>query len=250
MEETPVVEQDQAFAWERLDLALFAAFSVATVLFLPLVALVLMRVLQPDLEVTNLSGVQQVLIQALMDLVLVGFIIFLIRTRHGGPVLRTLRLIPGTSFSRAFLIAAGCFLAITVVAISAIFPTPSESPLEKLLTTIPSIIAFVVFGIAFAPLLEEVIFRGFLFGALMDVAGPRSAVVATSLLFAALHAYQLWGNWPAVAVIFLVGYILTVIRQRTDSLIPSIIMHTAYNATIFGISGLGALLGFGSEPQG
>ncbi len=59
------------------------------------------------------------------------------------------------------LIAAGAFLAITVLLVSSFFPTPSDSPLEKLLTTTPSIVMFVVFGIAAAPILEEIIFRGF-----------------------------------------------------------------------------------------
>jgi len=46
-----------------------------------------------------------------------------------------------------------------------------------------------------------------------------------------------------VAVILLVGYVLTIVRQRTHSVIPSVIIHTAYNAMIFGAAALGALLG-------
>ena len=84
------------------------------------------------------------------------------------------------------LIAAGAFLAITVLLVSSFFPTPSDSPLEKLLTTTPSIVMFVVFGIAAAPILEEIIFRGFLFTALMDLCGWRVAVAITAVLFAAL----------------------------------------------------------------
>ncbi len=68
------------------------------------------------------------------------------------------------------------------------------------------------------------------------------------MLFAALHLSQLRGNWPAVIVIFLVGYVLTLVRYRTDSLIPSVIMHTAYNAMIFGISALGTVAGTARGP--
>jgi len=39
-----------------------------------------------------------------------------------------------------------------------------------------------------------------------------------------------------------VGYVLTVVRKRTDSLIPSVIMHTTYNAMIFGLPALGSML--------
>ena len=141
------------------------------------------------------------------------------------------------------LVAGGCLLAITVLVVSFLLPMPAESPIEKLLATPFSILVFSVFGIAFAPFLEEVIFRGFVFTALVDTAGPTVGVLVTATLFAALHAVQLWGNWSAIAVIFLVGLVLTLVRYRTDSVVSSIIMHTAYNAVIFGISGLGALLG-------
>jgi membrane protease YdiL (CAAX protease family) len=120
---------------------------------------------------------------------------------------------------------------------------PADSPLEKLLSTPFSILVFSVFGIAFAPFLEEVIFRGFVFTALVDIAGPTAGVLVTATLFAALHAIQLRGNLAAVGVIFLVGLVLTLVRYRTNSVVSSIIMHTAYNAVIFGISALGTLLG-------
>ena len=61
----------------------------------------------------------------------------------------------------------------------------------------------------------------------------------TAVLFAALHVSQLRGNWPAVIVIFLVGYVLTWSANARIRLIPSVIMHTAYNAMIFGISAIG-----------
>jgi membrane protease YdiL (CAAX protease family) len=99
-----------------------------------------------------------------------------------------------------------------------------------------------------APLMEEIIFRGFLYTALADVFSPRVAVPVVSVLFAGLHVSQLRGNWPAVFLILGVGSVLTLVRQRTDSLIPSVIMHTAYNTMIFGISGLSML--FGEDGNG
>jgi membrane protease YdiL (CAAX protease family) len=249
MEGTPVPEQDEVFRWKAIDLIIFSAFFLATVLFLPLAAFLLLRLFQPKLQITELSGVQQILIQALMDFLLVGFIFFLIGILHGRPILPTLRFIRRPHLPVGRLIAGGCFLAITVVLVSTLFPMPADTPIEKLLTTPFSIVVFAVFGVAFAPLLEELIFRGFVFTALVDIAGPKPGVLVTALLFAALHAYQLWGNWAAIAVIFLVGLVLTLVRQRTDSVVPSIVMHTAYNAMIFGISGLGTLLGHDTKPH-
>jgi uncharacterized protein len=242
MEASPVLSQDPPFRWEPLDLVIFVAFFAVTLVFLPVGSFLLFQFFQPDLTIETLSGVQQIFMQALMDCLLVGFILLLIKKLHRRPILSTLHFTRTENMAVGRLIAAGAFLAITVLLVSSFFPTPSDSPLEKLLTTTPSIVMFVVFGIAAAPILEEIIFRGFLFTALMDLFGWRVAVVTTSVLFAALHVSQLRGNWPAVIVIFLVGFVLTLVRYRTDSLIPSVIMHTAYNAMIFGISAIGTVL--------
>ena len=239
MEESSVAEPPPQFQWGRQDLIAFAVFFVATVLLLPGGAILLYRFFQPDLAMENLSGVQLILIQAVMDFLLVGFILFLVFI-HGEPLLRTLHFIRKENLPLGPLIGGGIFLAVTVLIVSTFFPPLSESPLEKLLTTTPSIVVFVIFGIVFAPLLEEIIFRGFIFTALMDLYGWKVAVPVTSVLFAALHISQLTGNLPAVALILLVGYVLTVVRHRTDSVIPSVIIHTTYNATVFAA---GVLLG-------
>ena len=94
---------------------------------------------------------------------------------------------------------------------------------------------FAVFGIGVAPLFEEIIFRGFLFKVLYEMRGPKVAVPVTAVLFALLHVPQLWGSWAGVALIFVVGYILSLVRERSNSLIPSLIMHTSYNAMLFGV---------------
>jgi len=242
MEASPVSSQDPLFRWEPLDLVIFVAFFAVTLVFLPVGSFLLFQFFQPDLTIETLSGVQQISMQALMDCLLVWFILLLINKLHRRPILSTLHFTRTENMAVGRLIAAGAFLAITVLLVSSFFPTPSDSPLEKLLTTTPSLVMFVVFGIAAAPILEEIIFRGFLFTALMDLFGWRVAVVITSVLFAGLHLSQLRGNWPAVFVIFLVGFVLTLVRYRTDSLMPSVIMHTAYNAMIFGISAIGTVL--------
>src|SRR5262245_32618939 len=220
MEDSPVPQQGtSSFRWEVLDLIAFFAFSVATVVFLPGALFLVLRLFQPGLQVKNLSGVQQILIQALMDIVLVGFIVFLVAAVHRMPVLRTLYFVPNEYLRIGRLILGGVFLAVTVLVISSFLPTPSESPLEKLLTTTPSIVLFVVFGITMAPLFEEIIFRSFIFSALEDLIGWKMAVPITTVTFAALHLTQLSGILPAVAVILLVGYVLTIVRYRTNSVI-------------------------------
>jgi len=248
MDEPLLSEQEfPAFRWRRADLIAFAAFFIAVVVVLPIGAFLVLRAFRPELQIADLSGVEQILIQAFIDVVLVGFIFFLIRVLHGQPIRETLRWPSRRKVPVARLIFGGAFLSLTVLIVSSVFPPPTESPLEKLLTTTESLVVFVIFGITVAPLLEEIIFRGFLYALLADVYSPEVAVPITAVLFAGLHLSQLRGNWPAVLLILAVGYVLTVVRKRSGSLIPSVIMHTAYNSMIFGISALSTLVEHGAK---
>src|SRR5262245_19287636 len=181
MEDSPVPQQGPIWRWEVQDLVAFFAFSVATIVFLPSAVFLVLRLFQPGLQVQNLSGVQQILIQAFMDIVLVGFIVFLVAAVHRMPILRSLYFVRNDHLLIGLLILSVACLAVSVLLVSSFFPTPSESPLEKLLTTTPSIVLFVTFGIALAPLLEEIIFRSFIFSALADLLGWRMAVPITTV---------------------------------------------------------------------
>jgi len=57
--------------------------------------------------------------------------------------------------------------------------------------------------------------------------------VITSLLFAAIHGPQLSEAWGPVLVIFLVGIALTTVRAVKKSVAATVLMHMAYNGTIF-----------------
>jgi hypothetical protein len=146
------------------------------------------------------------------------------------------------SFSNGFLIALGSALAISVLILSSLFPTAQKTPIERLLSSPAATYVFAVFGIVAAPFFEEVIFRGFLFKVLSDIGGPFTAVPASALIFALLHVPQLWGSWAGVALIFVVGYILSLVRLKSNSVIPSLIIHTSYNTMLFGLFLLSTLL--------
>jgi membrane protease YdiL (CAAX protease family) len=138
-------------------------------------------------------------------------------------------------FSSIYLLGLGSTLAISVLIVSSLFPPSAPPPIERLLSTPSAMYIFAVFGIGVAPLFEEIIFRGFVFKVLSDVGGAAAAVFVTAALFALLHIPQLWGSWAGIALIFVVGYVLSVVRMRSNSVIPTFIIHTAYNATLFGV---------------
>lgn len=81
-----------------------------------------------------------------------------------------------------------------------------------------------------APLAEEFLFRGFLFGVLRaSPAGLAGAVLVTAAFWAALHAqYSLYG----LGAIFLIGVYLGWLRHKTGSLIAPMACHGMYNALV------------------
>ncbi|CAA2142417.1 CPBP family intramembrane glutamic endopeptidase [Hyphomicrobium sp. ghe19] len=81
-----------------------------------------------------------------------------------------------------------------------------------------------------APLAEECLFRGLLFGALRpSPLGFTGAAVVTAVTWALLHAnYSPYG----VAAITLIGLYLAWLRERTGSLLTPIVCHGAYNSLI------------------
>ena len=78
-----------------------------------------------------------------------------------------------------------------------------------------------------APLLEEMLFRGFLFsGIAASFPGPAGAIVTTSLLWAIIHVqYEYF--W--MLSIFIIGLALGMARYRTGSILLTFILHAAIN---------------------
>lgn len=76
-----------------------------------------------------------------------------------------------------------------------------------------------------APLVEELVFRGLLYGWVAGRWGPLAAFIASSLAFAAAHAE------PAHVVLVLpLGFWFGWLRWRTNSLVPTIVAHVINNA--------------------
>lgn len=105
-------------------------------------------------------------------------------------------------------------------------------PATEALSGSPSIVTVLslfVLAAIFAPLWEEVVFRGMLFPAISRVTGSFFVgVLCSSLLFAAIHPQgpALWLGLAAV------GATAALLAHHTKSLIPSIVMHAVHNAAI------------------
>jgi uncharacterized protein len=107
-------------------------------------------------------------------------------------------------------------------------------------------LAFLLIGPA-----EELLFRGVVQRLLRRAMGPSPAVLLASLIFAGAHIVALTGGGllavvAAVAVLFLPGLVLGAVYERTGNLMVPILVHGAYDATLF----LGLYLALGSVQGG
>ena len=79
-------------------------------------------------------------------------------------------------------------------------------------------------ALAVAPVAEELIFRGYLFGVLRRYTGRWWAMVISALIFAAIHAHI-----PSLAGLFTLAVALTLVYEGTGSLWAPIVMHSLFN---------------------
>jgi membrane protease YdiL (CAAX protease family) len=77
-----------------------------------------------------------------------------------------------------------------------------------------------------APVAEELVFRGYLLGALQLVLPGWAGLVATAAIFGYVHTL------PCALPIALLGLFLGWLRQRHGSLWPSILAHGLHNAVV------------------
>ena len=134
---------------------------------------------------------------------------------------------------------SGLFLACVSATIIAVREVQPVTPLGEILDAADSplaILAFIVLAILAAPLIEEVIFRGYFFRVLKDVKGSPAAIVVISLIFTFMHVGQYWGDWGAIGMVFLMGCLLTILRALSQTLTASVIGHYAYNGGLMVIA--------------
>jgi ABC-2 type transport system permease protein len=89
---------------------------------------------------------------------------------------------------------------------------------------------FAVLAVFAAPIFEEFIFRGVLFGGLRRSFGALGAAVASALVFGIVH--------PAIASapVFVLGLAAALVYERERSLLAPMAAHMTYNALVIGVA--------------
>lgn len=96
------------------------------------------------------------------------------------------------------------------------------------LTTRHEIVLGFVALVLIAPIAEEVLFRGYLFGKLKKHLPLWVAIIITSVLFGIVH-----GAWNVGIDTFVLGVVLCLLRVISGSLWPSILLHMIKNGIAF-----------------
>jgi hypothetical protein len=83
-----------------------------------------------------------------------------------------------------------------------------------------------------APLVEETVFRGYLYPLFAKSFGVGVSIVLTGVLFGLMHGTQLGWSWGIVLLLVLVGMIFTFARAAAGTVVASFLLHLGYNSMI------------------
>ena len=96
------------------------------------------------------------------------------------------------------------------------------------LINIPERLAALISLVILAPIMEEIIFRGWLYGRLRTKLNLSVAMIIVSLLFGLVH-----GQWNVGITTFAMSLVLCGLRKITGTIYSGIILHMIKNAIAF-----------------
>ncbi len=148
-----------------------------------------------------------------------------------------------------FFFFCGAGLSLLVAVMSSRMKAPENTPVEELFKYRQTALLFIAMAVLIAPLVEETLFRGYLYPLFARSFGVWPGILLTGLLFGMMHGAQLGWTWSLVSVLVLVGIIFTIVRAKTGSVFASFMMHLGYNSLI-SIAALVGTQGFTKLPPG
>jgi membrane protease YdiL (CAAX protease family) len=111
-----------------------------------------------------------------------------------------------------------------------------QASLEPYIEPSSATIFLLFFGaVVMAPVVEELLFRGFFFTGFRSYLGPAVAAILSALLFSLAHAFPIFFPFalalhPTQALgAFLGGLVFAGLRHDSDSIFPSMLAHAVWN---------------------
>jgi membrane protease YdiL (CAAX protease family) len=119
--------------------------------------------------------------------------------------------------------AIGAYL-LFAMAYSLLIVEPHQEDIAEGFGTIPVQVLLIVIA---APVSEELCFRGMLFGGLREKLPRIGAALIAGLIFGGLHALT---GVSAVPPLIAFGFILSLLYEKTGSVVPGILLHMLNNS--------------------
>jgi membrane protease YdiL (CAAX protease family) len=129
------------------------------------------------------------------------------------------------------LLGLGAVLLLALRMVESFLPMPKDTPFEHLFDQPRDAYLLSIIAVSFAPLMEELFFRGLLYPVLARRMGMVWGILLTALPFGLIHLPQYGWAWGAALVIFLVGVVCGAVRAATKSVAASFLVHVGYNGT-------------------
>ena len=235
MEPQPTIPRNPIWgAWPTVGLgaAILVIYAIAQGA-VAVIILVIVFAANPGLVTFDMTEIPSVgLIIALSTFVSsiagCGFIALCIKARRGASIGNYLGLQPITVKTILILLAVALGFSVIESVISYYADISTSDIFISAYQTSAWPPLFWLAIVLFAPLFEEVFFRGFLFvGLQRSRIGIIGTILVTSLIWTSLHAvqYDLFG----LAVVFVMGIVLGLVRYRTGSLWSTLLMHAFWN---------------------
>jgi uncharacterized protein len=149
------------------------------------------------------------------------------------------------------LLLCGLAAGFGIGAFGNFLPMPKDPPImQDMMKSALGAWMMLIFGVTAAPLLEELAFRGFLLPGLINSfrwlarigtipegavkwIGIPISIALTSMGFALMHSPQVSHAWGPLVLIGMVSVVLCVIRLTLNSVAAGVVVHAAYNFTLF-----------------
>ena len=196
---------------------------------------VVIAIIDPDAE----SPAALIAGQALFSVVLAGIAIGFASRWSGlgaGDVLRRLGLRPFRPSALGLAAAAYVAYILFVATVYAPFVQPEQQDITEELGVDTSTLAAILGGvliIVFAPISEELFFRGFVFGGLRTRMGLWPAAAVSAVVFGIPHISS--ADLSIVPPLVIFGLLLAWLYEYTGSIGPPIALHMINNAIAFAV---------------
>jgi len=222
--------------WSGWDVTLIAALTFLIVMVLQFglakAAQVLWYPHDSFIEAAQKVGERPILLivsQVLIYIPIALLMIMLIEGKYHVPFWRSV----GWNWPRSLwkFLGIGGALLIVLSTLESLLPMPKDTPFEHLFDRPLDAYLLAIIAVTFAPLLEELFFRGLMYPVLARRLGVGWGVLLSSLPFALLHLPQYAYAWSAGFVILVVGVACGLVRATTKSVGASFLVHVGYNGT-------------------